>query len=174
MDLKTLIETVTSSNKEMWHTISCWGASSGPSYRDHLQFHQVYNGQKNVLYVDAHGTVATYKPDISITMAWGLEWLEDFQEPWANSFPDRNASGHYVDLFYNSALVFRAAYVAVDGGGVYLPLPRGKTVLEVPQAHYNLIGLLDSLTRGRSEFASAFRRAGFKVIDAPWPESESD
>ena len=124
MTLDELITLVTSSTPEDWHTTVCWGADSGPSYRDHLNFYQVYDGQPNVLFAKAHSLVACYKPDLSVTMAWGLDAITDFEEPWANKFPDPKAASHHIDLFYNNALVFRTEYVSVDGGRAKLATAR--------------------------------------------------
>lgn len=65
---------------------------------------------------DAHGNVAIYMPDISITMAFGLTAVEDFKEDWAKRFPNSSASSSIVDLFYNGSLVYRDIFVNVDGG----------------------------------------------------------
>jgi hypothetical protein len=169
MTLDELIILVTSSDPEDWHTTVCWGADSGPSYRDHFNFYRVYDGQSNVLFAKAHSLVACYKPDISVTMAWGLDAMTDLEVPWAKKFPDPKAASHYIDLFYNNALVFRTEYVSVDGGRANLPLP---DELSVPRAYNALIRLVDHIGVTRiSEYDTYFRRAGFQVVEGAWPSS---
>jgi hypothetical protein len=125
--------------------------------------------------------VAVYMPDVSITMAWGLDCNPDFKEEWANSFPDPKASSHFVDLFYNNALVFREVYVNVDGARGDLPLPsivRGDdkkiVALEVPRDKYRFFSLLDSISRGGREFERYFSQAGFTMVEREWPDGLSD
>jgi hypothetical protein len=174
MTLKEVLDTIISSTETDWWTEACWGATSGPSYRDQLDW--ATSGESNIVKVNSHSNVGTYKANVAITIAWGLEYLDNFQEDWANKFPDPSASGRFLDVFYNGALVFRGRYVSVDCGRAILPIPdqewddkQKKVVkLTVPERKRRLIQLLDSL-RNHSEFDSYFRRAGFTVSDEEWP-----
>jgi hypothetical protein len=130
-----------------------------------------------VLKVEEHGNTAIYIPDASITMAFGLDAVEHFKEPWANNFPDSSASSSFVDLFYHGVLVYRDVFVNVDGGRAKLPLPRRifdkqtKEViaLQVPERKYQLFKLLDEIEH-LSDFDRYFQQAGFKIVDEPWPD----
>ena len=173
MTLDNLLDTVISSELGDWHKIiCCWGARTGPSYKDHLQFHNVYAGQSNILYSESHGTVAVFSPDVCISLAFGLTQLENFQEKWANQFPDPSASSSFVDLFYNNALVFRHQYVTVDGGRAYLPIPKTRTELEVSKNEYQFVRLVHSILhedKGKA-FDEYFQRGGFKIAPGEWPK----
>ena len=177
MKLTQLLETVVSSQRTDWHHIACWGAHSGPSYREHFTFYEGYEGDEHVLKADSHGNTAIYIPDASITMAFGLEAVEDFKEQWANSFPDPSASSSFVDLFYQGALVYRDVYVNVDGGRAKLPLPRRifdkqtkkVTALHIPEAKYQFFKLLDEIEH-LSDFDRYFEQAGFQIVQEPWPD----
>jgi hypothetical protein len=176
MTFDEVIETIASSERDEWWSEPCWGARSGPSYHYQPEFWELIDGDTNVLKMKEHSNVAAYKPDVSITIAWGLKFLDDFKEEWANKFPDPHASGGYLDVFYNNALVFRDVYVTVDGGRAKLPLPTIKwdekekkiLALNVPKRRYHFIKLLDSLEY-ISQYDSYFQRAGFTVIDENWP-----
>jgi hypothetical protein len=170
MTFEEIINIVTSSQPADWHTTGCWGAHSGPSYRDHFSFFQIYDGHPNVLLVESHPYVSCYKPNVSINLAWGLDSLRDFKEPWANAFPDPNASSHFVDIFFNSVLVYRTVYVTVDGGRSYLPLPKNREELVVPSGYSDLIRLIDNIGGKISEYDRYFDQAGFKIDHHPWPE----
>ena len=177
MTLQEILNIITASEPDQWNSIACWGASSGPSYRYQIVDFEVYEGQKNVLRTKDHSIVAAFTPDVSITMAWGLGCNEDFKEVWANKFPDPRASSHYVDIFYNGAMVFRDLYVSVDGGRAKLPLPErkidddGKVLsLEVPVGEHKLIRLVDSLGGYISQFDSYFKRAEFSLSNKDWSE----
>jgi len=130
MDINNYIQAIIQSTGNDWHNIPCWGHGSGPSYKDHFEFYNIFNGQQNVILLKSHGNRATYKPDIKISIAWGLDnsFDEDdrqkITESWATSFPDKSgASISLVDFFYNDSLVFRKLYGTVDGGRCKLPLP---------------------------------------------------
>jgi hypothetical protein len=169
MDMPRLMSTIISSEPESWNTITCWGANSGPSYHYKIVTHQ-YQGQPNRLESAAQNIVAVYKPDVSISLAWGLVMNSNFQEQWINTFHDRRASSHFVDLFYNKSLVHRAIYVVMDGGRAKLPLAILKdSELQVPKAYHDFIKLIDQIDTYHSQFDSYFQRANFKIIEEAWP-----
>lgn len=170
MTLHDVIDTVIDSSTDDWHKIVCWGANSGPSYHSRFTFYDTWEGQQGILSEDSHSNVAIYIPDVSITLGFGLKSLDNFQEPWANNFPDPHASSSYVDIFYNKTLVFRDLYVVVDGGRSYLPLPKRRDALEVPRRRHDFIRLVDSLSGAVSDFDDYFERAKFQIVDDPWPE----
>jgi hypothetical protein len=169
MDLRKLIDTVIDSAPEDWHLIA-----DAPSFRDHLEFYEVYDGQPNVLHAEAHGSVGVYIPDVSITIAWGLEWNKDFKEEWCKNFPDPKAHGGFLDIFFNNALVYRAAYVWVDG--IFVPLPRRTKddKLEVTKRACDLMKVIDRMGKSpRQDFnpyESDVKRAGFTVVEEEWPK----
>ena len=150
MDLRKLVDKIISSAQEDWHLIA-----DAPTYHDR------------------HHSVGVYIPDVSITVASRLKWNDDFKEDWCKNYPDPHASGCYLDVFFNNALVFRAAYVWVDG--VNLPLPQqnaGK--LEVTKRACDLMKVFDR--QGRSPrpdynpYESDVSRAGFEVVEHEWPK----
>jgi hypothetical protein len=166
MNLAQLIGTIVSSQPTDWNHIPCWGTNSGPSYRDELSFHGLYYGQRNVLHVKSHPNTASYIPDVSVTLAYGLEWMDDFKEPWINNFPAPKTTAHFADVFYNGALVFRTAYVHVDGHD--LPWPPADGSLKIPRAQAQFSGLLDAFGK-ISRFDDALRTAGMNLTDDTWP-----
>jgi hypothetical protein len=176
MTLIDIIDVITRSDTKEWNHISCWGAFSAPSYRDKFEFYETFNGSENVLHHDAHSDTAAYKDDLSITIAWGLVCNEEFVEDWANNNPASNASSHFLDVFYNGALVFRTVYVVVDGGRCSLPVLRktydkqtNKVIsLSAPRGYYKLISLLDAFGK-ISSFDSYWSQAGAVITDEQWP-----
>jgi hypothetical protein len=168
MTLIQLMSLVCSSQPEEWNHIVCWGATAGPAYRDHFQFYEIYEGSKHVLQVRSHTDVLVFIPDVSVTIAFGLKWLDDFREPWTARFPDIKASSSFADVFYNGALVYRTEYVTVDGGRTMLPLPNSRTTLIVPQAQAQFVRLLDQFGK-KSSFDDDFARAGMTISSSSWP-----
>jgi hypothetical protein len=104
---------------------------------------------------------ASYRPDISIGLAWC--WLSnpEWHEDWIDHFDDKTASSHFVDFLYNGMLVDREVYIVVDGGRAYLPLPRE---MKITQWQYDFFRLLDSLEHA-SDFERYVKQAGFTVIE---------
>lgn len=114
MKFADLINLFLSSSIQDWHPIS-----HGPLFKDRNA-----SGK-----TDSYDFLAVYEPDISITLAWGLRKFSDpakntFTEDWVSRFGGSSKSTlHYVDLFYNNALVFRSSYILVDDARYMVPEP---------------------------------------------------
>lgn len=169
MNLTDLIATISASRPGDWNHIVCWGAASGPSYRERSDFYDLYEGAQHVVVTTSHTDVCSYMPDLSISLAFGLKWMDSFKEPWVEHFPDSHASASFIDVFYNGSLVFRTEYVTVDGGRSRLPLPRTRNQLTVPKRQVELIHLVDQFGK-HSSFYEDFSRAGMIAVDVLWPE----
>ena len=173
MTLNELIQEILQSESSDWNEISCWGSFTGPSYKDKFEFYNVYEGEPNILHVDSHHSIAAYKKNLSITLAYGLTVNDEFEEDWANQFANPNASSHFIDLFFNNSLVLRETYLIVDGGRCKLPIPSygDDQELVVAQEYYNFIRLIQRLSSGDSSdqnFENYFERTGMKIIDSSW------
>lgn len=151
MTLTDLIDAFVSSSKNDWQQISTWGYGSGPSYKDQFQFSEIDNGNDNVLHHKEHSNVASFKPNLSITIAWGLMMGDEndvVNRTWArnNANPDPG-KGHYLDFFYNNALVLRTSYCSVDGGRCKIPFPTYdlNQNVSVPQKYYDVIKKFNEL-----------------------------
>lgn len=173
MTLDEILKIITNSDPNDWSEIGCWGYGSGPSYKDHFTFYEVYNGEPNVLKADSHSTVNVYKKDLSITMANGLVSNDDFREDWANQFPDPKAYTQIVDVFFNNALVFRETYLIVDGGRCKLPIPSYglEQQLVVAKGYYDFIKfleLLSSRSTSTKNFDYYFGQTGIQIINEEW------
>ncbi|MBL0949275.1 MAG: hypothetical protein IBJ08_00920 [Pseudomonas sp.] len=173
MNLSEFKRRICESEPEDWTVITCWGADSGPSFLDKLDVWTNGNGEFSGLEIDSHSNVMSFKPDLQISVAYGMQHNDDFREEWANSFPDPHASSAYVDFFYAKNLVYRDIYVAVDGGRFLLPLPEQKI-----DSSYTVTGL--TVTRERAAFFAllngndsrsyyeCLRRAGIEVSAGRW------
>lgn len=115
-----------------------------------------------------HTQLFTLKSNISIAIAYGLTNDGNFQAPWANKFPDPYAFSQYADLLWNGTPVHRASIVVVDGGRVGLPIPKPNNT-DVPRNYSRLASIIDKISSPTSDYGSYFQRAGFKVIEEPWP-----
>ena len=167
---------ILSSSREDWNVMLAWGQGAGPSYREQL-IESWSRDSGKWLEVRSHSMVATLRTDIDISLAFGLECNEDFQESWINVFPDPKASSHFVDFFYRGTLVHRDVYVTVDGGRGHLPLPEVKynsesrkivsyTITEDADKFYRLFNQLES---ARFEYLQYRENARFVVVPGSWP-----
>jgi len=170
MNLEGLLALINESNPEDWYTIS-----QGPTFRDQLNeitSNMETGGKKDEHWIElnSHHTTAVYRPDIAITISFGMSWQKDFDEPWAKKCPDPHASGYYVDVYYYGALVYRDVYVTVDGGRAKLPIPKSRTELIVPQGYHQFIRLINSIQGPPSQYDEYFGRVGLQIGDGKWPK----
>jgi hypothetical protein len=173
MKLNELLNIILDSSPEQWSRISCWGYGSGPSYRDKIEFYDIFNTDGNVLKVESHNDVCVFREDIDITFAFGIISNPNFIAQWANQFPDPSASSRIIDVFYRGALVFRDVYLSVDGGRCELPVPSygNNGELVVSKDYYNFIKLLHRILNGSindQNFDSYFSRTGIKIVEEKW------
>jgi hypothetical protein len=115
--------TILSTTKDDWHHEACWGWSAGPSYKYGLDVWIPARTDNSSIEIKSHANVAVLKQNLSISIAWGMEQNDTFQEEWLKSLSDSSASSHFLDFFYNQTLVLRDTYLSVDGGRYYIPLP---------------------------------------------------
>lgn len=175
MTLTNLIDAFIESSVDDWQQISTWGHGSGPSYRNQFQFSEVYNGSENVIHHREHSNVASYKRDLSITIAWGLSMSDEdnvIDRPWARNNPNPDpGKGHYLDFFYNNALVFRTSYCSVDGGNCEIPFPTYdmEQNVSVPQKYHDVIKKFNELVR-TSFFDAYFTSTGITINNENWPD----
>lgn len=176
MTLDELIDAFIASSPNDWNVTHCWGHNSGPSYRDKLQFHEVYNSSPNVLTHSAHGMTASFKPDLSVTIAWGMDnevtAEEKVRDEWTQNFPDRSgASLHYLDFFFCSALVLRVDYASVDGGRYYFPIPSRNqpSGWKTEQRYAEVMKKLNEIV-GHSNFDLQLSISGITIVDESWPD----
>lgn len=159
MRLNELLQIIRESNKEDWNVIE-----------SNTLLSHVTTDSDNRVYADYHTNRASYIPDVSIGLAWGLNCNLDFREEWANCHPDPHASSHFLDVFYNGMLVYRVVYVVIDGGRSYMPLPR-REINEnhetlgwyITSEEYEFFKLFNSIQPFDTQYESYLRRSGIEV-----------
>lgn len=84
---------------------------------------------------------------------------EDFQEPWANKFPDPNATGFWYDVEYDGGCIKRMLIVAVDGCRAHLPCPNvnNMTISKLQNAVGSIIAT------DKQRYREYMERAGIKT-----------
>ncbi len=74
-----------------------------------------------------HSGSAVYKPDLRLSLEWGVAENHDYKEAWANRHPDPSARSYYADVLFAGAVVKRVLMVAIDGGRAHIPAPSIKS-----------------------------------------------
>jgi hypothetical protein len=76
--------------------------------------------------------IAVYKKEPAIKITLFHDAInDDFKEDWLNKlYPDPKASSHRVSIQYNGNELFDKTILLVDGGRIYLPLPKSPVSLE--------------------------------------------
>lgn len=173
MTLEEYKNLIISATLDEWTTIGCWGAGSGPSYRDAISVWTKGSGEFHNIEIESHAEIFSLKSNLLVSVACGLTHNDDFIEDWANSFPDKKASSSFVDFFYSNQLVYRDIYVSVDGGRCSIPLPEMKfdestdevKALTVQREKYEFYRLLNGTGY---DYDSYMQRTGIVVVDEPW------
>ena len=156
MNLYNIVNTVSHSSPEDWHRVMDWTAGLAKSNKN------------------THEVAAVFIPEPSISLAWGLVFNKDFQEPWANRFPSREAVGCYADVRLHGSVVFRTPYVEVDGSRAMLPLPAIREtpegfIYEIIEGQYRFFRALGELEYHHDLFARYFHRSGLRLVEGTWP-----
>lgn len=98
------------------------------------------------------GEIAVYRPDVSISMSWGAE---------------------FVEVRFHNSLVYRTPYVLSNGTFFPLPQPARDGTLAVTRHACALMKIVDALGRaprpGYSSYESDLSRAGFTIVDGDVP-----
>jgi hypothetical protein len=81
---------------------------------------EVISPDEHWVSVDYHHSLAVFKEDVNLRLAYGLEQDRDLQFDEAR-FPYQRVSRSLADAFWQGALVARWTYLVVDGGRCYLP-----------------------------------------------------
>lgn len=176
MTLQEYGEIISNSKKEDWNIITCWGAGAGPSYQNSFSV-WTQGGEFSNIDIDSHSMIGVYKPNIDITIAWGLESNSEFISEWANKFDDSHATSSFIDFFLRGHMIFRDILVTVDGGRVHIPIPLLRRIEDteskekfrriVPGNKYEFFKILNSL-ESSFDYEETFRRTGLEIVDEPW------
>lgn len=125
---------------------------------------------------DEHQSVAVYRQDIAVTIAWGMTHRDDLRFEWSDRFPDSDVSDFYVDVFSNGMLVDRWFALTVDGGRAVLPVCDIAVVGDVFAGDAEIIGskayesnvriarLIHELEGSHDDFDDYLARSGITVL----------
>lgn len=160
--LQEIRDLVRKSEPRDWHQIG-----EGPTYRSRFAYSKGPGGRWR-LEEDSHHTVVVYKPDVDLTIAYGLDFdslRRDAPEfEWSKVFSDKSVHIGLADIFWRGSLVDRVVYALVDGARGTLPIGGGHVGLRVSSWQVDVARLLHGLKgSGFGAFDDFFGRVHFEV-----------
>jgi hypothetical protein len=164
MDLRDLLGIVAGSGVEDWTVLF------RPTYRHRISSVRKADGTVERLLADEHQVAFCYRPNIAVTMAYGLVEQGSYSLPPSNPFAAENARTLYLDVFLEGRLAHREVVVAVDRQRCLLPMPRDwNPPIAIPSEQYSLIRLIHDLAGPPTDYDSYFSEAGMVQAGGPWP-----
>ncbi|WP_062894987.1 hypothetical protein [Mycobacterium avium] len=164
MTLDELRAIISSSTSRDWSRIK----AAGPTYRDRFgSWSSPADGTSGVTH-DSHVEVAVYRPDIDLTVAYGMPESQhdrNLKFEWSENFPDSEIREISIaDFFWRGSLVDRVNYVYVDGGRGIIPLGGGHQGLRITQYGLAVARLLSGIA-DYHEFDRYYSSVPFELQD---------
>lgn len=173
MSLDDLLDLICSSRADAWHLVQ-----AGTTYTDRFNAWMVRRDEPTALEVDQHPSLAVYRPDVDVRIAWGAQrddvgFLRQLSGPmrteWNTLSSRREATPLLLDAFYRGALVHRTTYLWGDGARFPYPRPRevgGHTRLVASRRESHLVGLVEEISEGSTEaYWQRVEQVGFLLVD---------
>lgn len=164
---------------EDWHYVPCHNGT-GPAYADQWQL--VNEGSKEWFAEHKnHPHRATYKPNVNLTIAYGMELQSGSRFTWLEAgFPsaikDQAQVADYeaIDIFWAGSLIERRHYYSVTSESVRIPAFQhhwdGESVGTVTEAELHFLETVDSLENNGSPVNKAWNtrnateRVGITIV----------
>ena len=165
MQLRELLATVAASKVADWQVIF------RPTLRHRFTEAIDAENKREQVLVDEHAVRFVFRPDISISMAYGLVDQAAFDLPPDHPFARENARTLLLDIFHDGGLTHRETVLNVDRQRCLLPMPRSwESPVKIPTAQFSLIRLVHALAGPPTDYDSYFRESGMIRSDGvPWP-----
>ena len=164
MNLRDLLETVAGSSVQDWTILF------RPTFKHRIVETLKDDGSRDRLQSDEHLVAFSYRPDLAISMAYGLVEQGAYTLPSVNPFAAENARTRYLDIFLEGRLTYRETVVAVDRHRCLLPMPRDwNPPIAIPAMQYSLVRLIHDVAGPPTDYDEYFEKAGMKRWEMPWP-----
>jgi len=164
MNLRGLLEIVAGSSVDDWTILF------RPTFKHRIVETLKDDGSRDRLLSDEHLVAFSYRPDLAISMAYGLVEQGAYDLPPGNPFATENARTRFLDIFLEGRLSHREVVVAVDRHRCLLPMPRDwNPPIAIPATQYSLIRLIHDLAGPPTDYDEYFKNAGMERSDTPWP-----
>lgn len=108
-----------------------------------------------------HERMYTYNPDPRFYIE--SEDQRKFREPWTESFPDSTAHMYDFKIYFDRRLVGKEILISVDGGRLFIPLPKSNSNREINQRQYRLAKITNNHQPYGEDFDNYLNRANITV-----------
>ena len=108
MNLRDLLGTIAGSGLDDWTILF------RPTFRYRIIPVVMPDGSPDRLDADEHVVAFSYKPDLALSMAYGMVEQGSYALPDGHRFAQENARTRYLDIFVEGRLAFREIVVIVD------------------------------------------------------------
>lgn len=164
MNLRELLETVAGSSTGDWVILF------RPTFRHRISATTKPDGSQDRLLADEHLVAFSFRPNIAISMAYGLVEQGAYELPPEHPYARENARIRFLDIFLEGRLIHREPVVAVDRHRCLLPVPRDwNPPIAIPSTQDRLVRLIHNLAGPPTDYDEYFANAGMKRSDTPWP-----
>ena len=165
MQIRQLLAQIASSK------VTDWEPLFRPTLRHRLTEILDEKGKREQFVIDEHLVSFVYRPDIAITMAYGLVEQAALDLPPDHPFGRENARSLLLDIFYEGRLAHRETVVSIDRHRCLLPMPASwELPISVSTAQFSLVRLLHALAGPPTDYDTYFQECGMVRSDAvAWP-----
>ena len=165
MDVRAFMKRIAESKVEDWILIS------RPTYRHRFTTHLGDEGESSRIDVDQHIAHYTFRPDIQITMAYGLVEKGTYVIPADIEMASENARTVLLDCYHTGRLIYRETLLKADRQRVILPMPEnwGEERQPIPKPQAAIARLLHTLAGPPTDFDEYFAAAGMFEVEKAWP-----
>ena len=165
MELREILATVAASK------VADWEIMFRPTYRHRFKEVLKEDGEREELLIDEHVVAFSFKPNIAVTMAFGMVEQSAFDLPDHHPYFMENARSLFLDIFSNGRLTHRETIISVDRQRCLLPLPRSwDNPMKVSAAQFSLVRLVHALAGPPTDYDEYFTNSGMVQDDSvPWP-----
>jgi hypothetical protein len=152
-------------------SLSEWELIFRPTYRHRFMTQYGPEGVKIRTDVDQHVLALTFKPNISISMAYGMVDTGNYEIPARLDIANENARTILLDCFLDGQLVHRELILRADRQRISLPMPTEWTAagLQIPAAKSRLVRLIHNLAGPPTDYDEGLKLAGMEEVETPWP-----
>jgi hypothetical protein len=161
--LDKIRDMVRQSTADDWNKIE-----EGPTYRNRFGYSKG-PGKQWRLEEDSHHTILVYKPDVDLTIAYGMHYQsqgrDEAEYEWSQAFASTSVRTGFADIFWRGSLIDRVDYAIVDDHQGVLPLGGGADGLKVTSLQVDVARLLHGITGKMNKFDYFFDRVPFEITE---------
>ncbi|WP_121221037.1 hypothetical protein [Oceanibaculum indicum] len=113
----------------------------------------------------------SYRPDVRLTLLFGLVEMAQYPLPAGIPYAEENARTVLLHCLYEGQLIHTETLLKVDRQRCILPMPVawGEPPQAIPRRQHDLARLVHQLAGPFTDFEQYFKNSGMAVVERPWP-----